>query len=220
VRCDDIDLDDILSTFSAKIATFTGKYLGLPLHFGRLRKVDLQPLIDKIAAKLTGWMGKNLARSGRVTLARTVLMATAVYHATVIPLSNWARHKIIYIARRFVWAGDAGEHDARGHALVNWKTVCRPENLGGLRIPDLERSGRALRLRWLWLQWTYLQRPWSGSKLPINGRTWRSSGHPQRSHWATVTKLLSGTTIGVTVALFIYGRQTLTRLQQGRSALS
>jgi hypothetical protein len=168
VRCDDIDLDDILSAFPAKIATFPGKYLGLPLHFRRLRKVDLQPLIDKIAAKLQGWMGKNLARPGRVTLAKTVLFATSVYHATVIPLSDWTRRKIIRIARRFVWAGDAGEHDARGHALVNWKTVCRPKSLGGLRIPDLQRSGRALRLRWLWLQRTDPQRPWSGSKLPVD----------------------------------------------------
>jgi hypothetical protein len=53
VRCDDIDLDDILSAFLAKIATFPRKYLGLPLHFRRLRKVDLQPLIDKITDKLT-----------------------------------------------------------------------------------------------------------------------------------------------------------------------
>jgi hypothetical protein len=95
-------------------------------------------------------------------------MATAVYHTTVIPLSNWARHKIIRIARRFIWAGDVGEHDARGHALVNWKTVCHPKNLGGLGILDLERSRRALRLRWLWLQWIDPQRPWLGSKLPIN----------------------------------------------------
>jgi hypothetical protein len=102
VCCGNTDLDDILSTFPAKIATFRGKYLGLPLHFRRLRKVDLQPVIDKIAAKLPGWMGKNLARPGRVTLGRTVLMVTAIYHATVILLSNWARHKIIRIARRFV----------------------------------------------------------------------------------------------------------------------
>jgi hypothetical protein len=98
IHCDDIDLDDILSVFPAKIATFPGKYLGLPLHFRRLRKVDLQPLIDKIMDKLPRWMGKNLAHPGRVTLAKTVLFATDVYHATVIPLSDWARRKIIRIA--------------------------------------------------------------------------------------------------------------------------
>jgi hypothetical protein len=79
----------------------------------------MQPLIDKIAAKLPGWMGKNIMRPGRITLAKTVLMATAVYHATFIPLSKWAHLKIVRIARRCVWAGDVGEHDACGHALVN-----------------------------------------------------------------------------------------------------
>jgi hypothetical protein len=67
---------------------FPGKYLGLPLHFRRLRKVDIQPLIDKIAGKLPGWFGKNSARPGRIILAKSVLMATVVYHATVLPLSK------------------------------------------------------------------------------------------------------------------------------------
>jgi hypothetical protein len=138
--------------------------LGLPLHFRHLRKVHLQPPIDKIAAKLPGWMGKNLARPGRITLAKTVLMATAD-HAMVFPLSKWARLKTVRISRRFVRAGDAGEHDACGHALVNWKTVCRPKDLGGLGIPDQDRCGRALRLRWLSLKWTDPTQPWSGSKL-------------------------------------------------------
>jgi hypothetical protein len=53
-------------------------------------------------------------------------MATTVYHATVIPLSNWARHKIIRIARRFVWAGDVGEHDARDHAKMAMAAMDRP----------------------------------------------------------------------------------------------
>jgi hypothetical protein len=66
---------------------------------------------------------------------------------TAIPLSSWACAQIVQIARNFVWAGDEGEHASGGHALINWKTVCRPEDLGGLGMPDLERTGRALRLR-------------------------------------------------------------------------
>jgi len=168
VQCGEIDLDDVLTAFPAKLASFPGKYLGLPLHFRRLRKVDFQPLFDKIAGKLPGWYGKNIARPGRIALAKSVLMATAVYHSTAIPLNKWARNQITKIARNFVWAGDEGEHAAQGKALVNWKTVCRPKALGGLGMTDLGCSGRALRLRWPWLQWTDPSRTWAGSKLPCS----------------------------------------------------
>jgi hypothetical protein len=168
VRCGDIDLNDLLAGFPAKIMAFPGKYLGPPLHFCRLRKVDIQPLIDKITGKLSGWFGKNLARPGRITLAKSVLMATAVYHAMVLPLPKWARDKINKIARNFISAGDDGDHASGGHALVNWKTVCMPKELGGLGMPDLEHTGRVLRLRWPWLRWTDPQKSWVGSKLPFD----------------------------------------------------
>jgi hypothetical protein len=110
VRCRDINLEEVLVDFPAKIASFPGKYSGHRLHFRRLRKVDLQPLINKITGKLSGWIGKNLALPGRVTLAKMVLLATGIYHATAIPLSKCAQDKINKIARNFVWAGDKGEH--------------------------------------------------------------------------------------------------------------
>jgi len=40
--------------------------------------------------------------------------------------------------------------------------------LGGLGVPDLDKFGRALRLRWLWLEWTDSSRPWSGTDVPCN----------------------------------------------------
>jgi hypothetical protein len=36
--------------------------------------------------------------------------------------------------------------------LVNWSLVCRPKNLGGLGIHDLNRFGRAYRQCWFWYQ--------------------------------------------------------------------
>jgi hypothetical protein len=50
--------------------------------------------------------------------------------------------------------------------MVAWKSCCRPTDLGGLGISDLQLAGYALQTRWLWLQQTDEQRAWS--QLPIS----------------------------------------------------
>jgi len=44
--------------------------------------------------------------------------------------------------------------------LLAWPRVCRPPELGGLGIFDLQRFGYALRMRWLWMKRTDVARPW------------------------------------------------------------
>jgi hypothetical protein len=53
-----------------------------------------------------------------------------------------------------------------GICKVNWQKVCGPKELGGIGIRDLENFSRALRLRWLWYEWTALEKPWVGSETP------------------------------------------------------
>ena len=87
------------------------------------------------------------------------------YHLTVFPLAVWARKKIDKI-RSFLWKGE--ENANGGHCLVNWPTVCRPKELGGMGVPDLDKFGRALRLRWLWQEWGDDPKPWVGTDVPCN----------------------------------------------------
>ena len=58
----------------------------------------------------------------------------------------------------FLWKGANAAKG--GHCLLAWPRVCRPPELGGLGIVDLQRFGYALRMRWLWLQRTDDSRPW------------------------------------------------------------
>jgi hypothetical protein len=51
---------------------------------------------------------------------------------------------------------------------VNWQRVCRPISLGGLGVPDLERTGIALRLLWLWFSRTDTSRAWHGLDLQFS----------------------------------------------------
>ena len=49
--------------------------------------------------------------------------------------------------------------------MVAWPACCRPTDLGGLGINDLELTGFALQTRWLWLHKSDQDRAWS--QLPI-----------------------------------------------------
>ena len=164
IRCEDIDLDQILSNFSGARGTFPCRYLGLQLHVRSLQKVHIQPLIERIGQKFPGWKGKLLNKAGRLTLVTSVLSSMPTYHLTVFPLAAWAKKRIDKIRRSFLWKGE--ENANGGHCLVNWPSVSEPKSLGGLGVPELDKFGRALRLRWLWQEWTDPSKPWAGSELP------------------------------------------------------
>jgi hypothetical protein len=127
--------------------------LGLPLHTRKLRRIEVQPLIDNISARLVDWKGKLLSKAGRETLVKIVLSSQPIYHLTVFPSQKWVIQRIDRIRRSFLWKGDGPENSSGGHCLIKWQVTARPKSLGGLGILDLERFARALRLRWMWYNW-------------------------------------------------------------------
>lgn len=81
IRVDENTITNLLQNFPGKTCKFPGKYLGLPLHIQKLRKVDVQPLIDKVGARLPGWKGRLLSTSGRETLVKTVSQDSPIFLA-------------------------------------------------------------------------------------------------------------------------------------------
>ena len=71
------------------------------------------------------------------------------------------------LRRNFLWSG--AEKAKSGHCLLAWPRVCRPPELGGLGIPDLQRFGFALRMRWLWLKRTDDHRSWFQLPAEVEG---------------------------------------------------
>lgn len=66
----------------------------------------------------------------------------------------------------FLWKGT--DSVARGHCLVNWQSVCKPTCYGVLSLYNLRVLSRALRIRWLWLQRLWSERPWRALSAQAN----------------------------------------------------
>jgi hypothetical protein len=101
IACDGLDLEHILEDFLAAIKPFPCRYLGLPLHPKKLRKVDFMSLLNKIGGKLSSWKGKLMTKAARAQLIKSVLSSVVTYHATVFNLPKGLIKKINKLRRIF-----------------------------------------------------------------------------------------------------------------------
>jgi hypothetical protein len=103
---------------------------------------------------------------GHRELVKTILSSLPTYLLIAITPLKKFYEVMDKMRKKFLWARN--EWFYGGKCKVNWSLVCRPPNRGGLGLVDLEHFGRALRLRWLWYQWTTLEKPWCIMDLPIH----------------------------------------------------
>jgi hypothetical protein len=149
IHCNGFNITSIFMDLPAKRTQFPIKYLGLPLTTVRLRRVDFQPLVDKMVAK-NSWNGRNLNYnySGRLTLVKAVLTSQVVYFLTALRAPKETLQDIDARRKQFLWVGT--ERITGAKCKVNWTWAARSKKNGGLDILHLGKFMRDLRLRWLW----------------------------------------------------------------------
>ncbi|KAF1899534.1 hypothetical protein Lal_00019662 [Lupinus albus] len=111
----------------------TLNYLGVPLFRGKPRRMRLQPIVDKIIAKLATWKDLALSIMGRVELIY-------VWPSILIKVLD------CYIIN-FIWYGDT---KIRKIVTVAWKKVCTPTKVGGLGFRSIKHLNQAALLKLSW----------------------------------------------------------------------
>lgn len=98
---------------------FPIKYLGLPLTHRKLRRVDYQTLVNKVAGRLAGWQGRFLSIAGWTTLVKSVLTSIPIYFLTTFKTPKAVLQALDHIRRRFLWV----DHEplSGGKCKINWE---------------------------------------------------------------------------------------------------
>ena len=128
------------------LSQILGKYLGTPIH-GRISPVLYQPIIDRIASRLSGRKTAFFSFAGRVSLAKAVLTSIPIYimQSSLLPIG--VCNNIDKLVRRFIW-----EHtESRGGIhLLNWDTVTLNKDQGGLGIRSIRSMNLAMLAKLGW----------------------------------------------------------------------
>jgi hypothetical protein len=59
--------------FGCEIGSFPFKYLGIPIHFRKLKNGEWKPIEDRFERELATWLGKLLSYGDRLVLINLVL---------------------------------------------------------------------------------------------------------------------------------------------------
>lgn len=140
------EINSLSQIFGCKQSNLPIIYLGVPLHHSKLRKEDLQPVIDKVIKRVAGWRGRLLSYGGRIILIRACLASIPIYLLSFIKFPAWAIQAINSQMADCLWNNCEGHHK---YHLANWDIMAMKKELGGLGIPNLRDLDVTLLASWI-----------------------------------------------------------------------
>ena len=150
--------DQLAEILESRTADFPLIYLGMPLHCGKLRANDWSLLIKKIVKKLVGLKAKLLIMARRATLLNAIISPLVLFWMTNLILLAGTIKNIDKLHRAFLWNGNKG--NKVGKNLLNWITICRPKEVGGMRITNLKIQNQIIFCKWWWNVFKDNRKPW------------------------------------------------------------
>jgi hypothetical protein len=141
IKVEEQDAQMFSQSLCCKLGQFPLKYLGVPLHYMKLRNEDIQPIVEKLLKKASGWRGILLNHAAKLELVRSVLASIPLYLMSVIKFPKWAITLINSQMAHCLWDDYGGHH--RYH-LANWGLVTLKKEYGGLGVPSLAEMNMCL----------------------------------------------------------------------------
>jgi hypothetical protein len=98
--------DDYKILFGCEIGSLPFRYLGIPIHFRRLRNGEWKPIEDRFEKKLSSWIGKLLSYGDHLILINSVLTSLPMFMLSFFEIPKGVMRRLDYFRSRFFWQSD------------------------------------------------------------------------------------------------------------------
>jgi hypothetical protein len=119
---------------------------------------DWEPLTGVVGHRVDPWQGKFLSSTARLELTNACLTSLPTFAMFLYLLYVGTYAEVDKSRCRFFWEGVG---DQRKFHMVNWATVCKPKDQGGLGILNTKLMNIALLLKWVWKVYQEEQGLWA-----------------------------------------------------------
>ena len=149
--------EQICKIMGYKKGAFPCKYLGIALEKGTKAGKVWDNTLEKLDNKLCSWKDRWLTKAGKCTKICAVLSAIPTYPLSCLPLSKQNLNKFNSKMRNFLW----NDRDKDKLALIKWENICKPKDLGGLGVKNLQWQNEALGAKLIWRLFQESNRKWA-----------------------------------------------------------
>jgi hypothetical protein len=87
--------------FGCELGTLPFKYLGIPIHFRKLKNGEWKLVEDRFKVKLGSWIGKLLSYGDRFILINSVLTSLLMFLLSFFEIPVGVRKRLDYFRSRF-----------------------------------------------------------------------------------------------------------------------
>ncbi|GJT47677.1 RNA-directed DNA polymerase, eukaryota [Tanacetum coccineum] len=179
-------------------------YLGVKVGSNMTRISSWDDVVSKVSSRLSKWKLKSLSIGGRLTLLKSVLTSTPLYHMSIYKVPMGVLKKLESIRRNFFNGNDGS---VRKHTWFNWSKALASKKNGGLGVSSFFAYNRALLFKWVWRFFTDGSSLWSSFIKALfgnHGALGNSLQTHRRSTWIDIINAIKSLNDkGINLSYFI-----------------